>query len=101
MKYVIGGYPGHSHHRKGKKYYVEWDGVTYEIPSNIAVPEYVIQFVEEDWGKESITFLSTKRFFFDLEKMNYPNTPYTSNWYKIKEWADKETEEALSHLIKV
>lgn len=104
LQYVIGGYP--LHHRstgrgKNYKHFIDWDGDTYEVPRNVAVPEYIIQFVEEDIDKESISFLSTKKFIYDTDTNEYVNAPQASNWRELKEWADNETASALSHLIKV
>ena len=104
LKYVIGGYP--IHHRsigrgKNYKHFIDWDGTTYEVPHNVAAPEWMIQFVEEDRDKEPISFLSTKQYIYDKDANAYVNVPKVSDWRKLKEWADAETAETLSHLIKI
>lgn len=104
LKYVIGGYS--LHHRsigrgKNYKHFIDWNGATYEVPHDVAAPEYIIQFVEEDSDKESISFLSTKKYIYDKDTNVYLNAPKVSDWRKLKEWADAETAEALSHLKKI
>ena len=99
LEYVLGCGGTNTHHWKGRKHFVTWDGITYQVPSNVAVPDYTIIFVEDSRDQESIVFLSTKRFgIYENEKDYIPNT---WDWDEIKKWAEEETSEALSHLIKL
>lgn len=102
LNYVIGTCGADHFHASGsgptKKMFIEWDNTTYEYPYGIRIHGFIIQFVGEDQALKPIEFLTSN---MQLVGPYEDFLPKTCHWWKMKEWADAETAEALSHLIKV